>query len=127
MNRLLSAVMKLCINIQFILNTGEVSVQSLWHAHMYSIKYHDWNHIIVRKFFQVDIRKIKFFYMEDNGGSAVVSAVHPEIKTALRKVILHLDKAYGIKAQKVTISGVDQYQLPVCLRKPEVYCDYPSM
>jgi hypothetical protein len=39
--------------------------------------------------------------MEDDGGSAVVSAVHPEIKTALRKVILHLDKAYGIKAQKV--------------------------
>jgi fatty acid amide hydrolase 2 len=50
---------------------------------------------------QVDIHKIKFFYMEDDGGSAVVSAVHPEIKTALRKVILHLDKAYGIKAHKV--------------------------
>jgi len=119
--------MKLCIDIQFILNTGQVSIHSLWHAHMHSIKYHDWNHIIVCKFFQVDIRKIKFFYMEDDGGSAVVSAVHPEIKTALRKVILHLDKAYGIKAQKVIISGVDQYQLPVCLGKPEVYCDYPSM
>jgi fatty acid amide hydrolase 2 len=52
---------------------------------------------------KVDICKIKFFYMEDDGGSAVVSAVHPEIKTALRKVILHLDKAYGIKAQKVEI------------------------
>jgi hypothetical protein len=51
--------------------------------------------------FQVDIRKIKFCYMEDDGGSAVVSAVHPEIKMALRKAVLHLDKAYGIKAQKV--------------------------
>jgi len=88
--------------------------------------YHDWNHITVCKFFQVDIRKIKFFYMEDDGGSAVVSAVHPEIKTALRKVILHLDKAYGIKAQKV-ISRVGQYQLPVCLGKPEMYCNYPSL
>lgn len=39
--------------------------------------------------------------MEDDGGSAVVSAVHPEIKLALRKAVLHLDKAYGIKAQKV--------------------------
>jgi hypothetical protein len=119
--------MKLFIDIPFLPNTGQVSVHSLWHFHMHSIKYHDWNHIIVCKFFQVDIHKIKFFYMEDDGGSAVVSAVHPEIKTALRKVILHLDKAYGIKAQKVIISGVDQYTLPVCLRKPEVYCDYPSM
>ena len=58
--------------------------------------------------------------MEDDGGSAVVSAVHPEIKTALRKVILHLDKAYGIKAQKV-ISAVDQYHLPVYLGKAGVY------
>jgi hypothetical protein len=57
--------------------------------------------------------------MEDDGGSAVVSVVHPEIKAALRKVVLHLDKAYGIKAQKV-ISAVDQYQLPVCVGKPEV-------
>jgi len=51
--------------------------------------------------------------MEDDGGSAVVSAVHPEIKMALRKVVLHLDKAHGIKAQKV-ISAVDQCMLPLC-------------
>jgi uncharacterized membrane protein len=65
--------------------------------------------------------------MEDDGGSAVVSAVHPEIKAALRKVVLHLDKAYGIKAQKVIISGTDQYQLPVCVGKPEMYCKSPSL
>jgi fatty acid amide hydrolase 2 len=63
--------------------------------------------------FQVDIHKIKFYYMEDDGGSAVVSAVHPEIKMVLRKAVLHLDKAYGIKAQKV-ISAANQCLHPIC-------------
>jgi hypothetical protein len=57
--------------------------------------------------FQVDIHKIKLFYMEDDGGSAVVSAVHPEIRVALRKAVFHFDKAYGIKAKKV-ISAAEE-------------------
>jgi hypothetical protein len=48
--------------------------------------------------------------MEDDGGSAVVSAVHPEIKMALRKAVFHLYKAYGIKAQKV-ICAADRTNL----------------
>ncbi|XP_023715933.1 fatty-acid amide hydrolase 2-A [Cryptotermes secundus] len=52
---------------------------------------------------KVDIHKIQLFYMEDDGGSAVVSAVHPEIRVALRKAVFYFDKAYGIKAQKVQI------------------------
>lgn len=70
--------------------------------------------------FQVDIHKIKFFYMEDDGGSAVVSAVHPEIRVALRKAVFHFDKAYGIKAQKV-ISAAEECVLPIHSDKPEVY------
>ncbi|KAJ9597825.1 hypothetical protein L9F63_011320 [Diploptera punctata] len=52
---------------------------------------------------KVDIRNIKFYYMEDDGGSAMVSMVHPDIKTAMRKVILHLDKAHGAKPQKINV------------------------
>ena len=48
--QLLSPVIKLCIDIPFILNTGRGSVHCPWHAHIYSIRYHDWNHIIVYKF-----------------------------------------------------------------------------
>ena len=50
---------------------------------------------------QVDMRNIKFYYMEDDGGSAMVSVVHPDIKTVLRKAVLHLEKAHGTKPQKV--------------------------
>ncbi|PSN54917.1 Fatty-acid amide hydrolase 2 [Blattella germanica] len=52
---------------------------------------------------KVDIRKIKFYYMEDDGGAPMVSRVHPDIKTALRKAVLHFDKAYGIKPQKIHV------------------------
>jgi hypothetical protein len=70
--------------------------------------------------FQVDIHKIKLFYMEDDGGSAVVSAVHPEIRVALRKAVFHFDKAYGIKAEKV-ISAMEGCILPIQSDKPQVY------
>jgi hypothetical protein len=58
--------------------------------------------------------------MEDDGGSAVVSAVHPEIRVALRKAVFYFDKAYGIKAQKV-ISAAEECELPIQSDKPEVY------
>ena len=35
----------------------------------------------------MDVRKLKFFYMEDDGGGFMVSKVHPEIKMAVRKVL----------------------------------------
>jgi hypothetical protein len=70
--------------------------------------------------FQVDIHKIKLFYMEDDGGSAVVSAVHPEIRVALRKAVFHFDKAYGIKAKKV-ISAAGERILPIHSDNPKVY------
>ncbi|XP_068081794.1 fatty-acid amide hydrolase 2 [Anabrus simplex] len=50
---------------------------------------------------KVDIQKIKYFYMENDGGSVLVSPVHPEIRTAMRKVVAHFEKAYGIKPQKI--------------------------
>lgn len=50
---------------------------------------------------QVDISKLRYFYVEDDGGSPLVTPVHPELRAAQKKVIIHLEKAYGVKAKKV--------------------------
>lgn len=52
---------------------------------------------------KVDISKIKFYYMEDDGGQYLTSPVEPEIKEAMRKVVRYLEKAHKIKATKVNI------------------------
>ncbi|KAF7380722.1 hypothetical protein HZH66_014098 [Vespula vulgaris] len=52
---------------------------------------------------KVDISKIQFYYMEDDGGQYFVSPVDQEIKCAMRKVVLHFEKAYKIKATKIHV------------------------
>ena len=54
----------------------------------------------------MDIRNLRYFYVEDDGGSALVTPVQAELRAAQRKVVLHLDKAYGIKAKKVMVLEV---------------------
>lgn len=51
--------------------------------------------------FQVDIRNIKFYYMEDDSNSHLSSSVDSNIISQMRKFITHLQVEYGIKAQKV--------------------------
>lgn len=50
-----------------------------------------------------DLRKIKVFYAEDDGGSRLVSAVQPDQRAAIQRAVAHLDKALGIKAQKISL------------------------
>lgn len=52
---------------------------------------------------KVDIRNLRYFYMEDDGGSPIVTPVSSELKAAQKKIVMHLDKAYGIKAKKITL------------------------
>ncbi|XP_033227139.1 fatty-acid amide hydrolase 2-A isoform X2 [Belonocnema kinseyi] len=52
---------------------------------------------------KVDISKLKFYYMEDDGGQYLVSPVDREIKESLRKVVHYLEKAHNIKATKLQI------------------------
>ncbi|XP_034230308.1 fatty-acid amide hydrolase 2-A [Thrips palmi] len=52
---------------------------------------------------KIDMKKIKVFYAEDDGGSFLISPVDPDIKASLRNVITYLEKAHGIKAQKVSL------------------------
>lgn len=49
----------------------------------------------------VDVRKLKWFYQDNDSGSFMVSAVAPEIKQLFTKVCKHLDKAYGVKVTKM--------------------------
>lgn len=50
---------------------------------------------------KIDIKNIKFFYQEHDQGSPLVSSVHPEIRTKLRKIVTYLNEAHSIKAEKV--------------------------
>lgn len=50
---------------------------------------------------KVDISKLKFYYMEDNGGQFLVSPVDREIKESMRKIVNYLEKAHKVKATKI--------------------------
>ncbi|KAK3856450.1 hypothetical protein Pcinc_037230 [Petrolisthes cinctipes] len=52
---------------------------------------------------KVDVRKLRYFYVEDDGGSPLITPVSSELRDAQRKVVLHLEKGYGIKAKKITL------------------------
>ncbi|CAL7947315.1 unnamed protein product [Xylocopa violacea] len=52
---------------------------------------------------KVDITKLKFYYMEDDGGQHLMSPVEPEIKESMRKVVRYLEKAHKIKATELNI------------------------
>ncbi|KAJ8915132.1 hypothetical protein NQ315_000384 [Exocentrus adspersus] len=49
----------------------------------------------------VDVKKLRWFYQESDGGANFVSPVAQDIKALFGKVAAHLQKAYGIKATKV--------------------------
>jgi len=48
--------------------------------------------------------QIRILFMEDDGGSPLASPVDPEMKDALRKAVQHLEKTFGVKAQKTSIA-----------------------
>ncbi|XP_065342069.1 fatty-acid amide hydrolase 2-B isoform X2 [Cloeon dipterum] len=50
---------------------------------------------------KVDLRKMRIYYMEDDGGSPHLSPVDPDIRQAMRKVIEYLSQAHGLKPKKV--------------------------
>lgn len=51
----------------------------------------------------VDLRTIKIFYQEDDGGNAFVTPTDIEIRNSMRKAISHFEKMYGVKAVKVNL------------------------
>jgi hypothetical protein len=51
---------------------------------------------------QINIRDLKVYYMEDDGGSPITNGVSPDIKAAVRKAVQYLESAHGITGKKVS-------------------------
>lgn len=51
----------------------------------------------------VDIKSLKFYYQDTDGGGHLISPVNHEIRELFKKIVLHLDKAHKIKAKKIEI------------------------
>lgn len=49
----------------------------------------------------VDLKGLKFYYQETDGGGHLVSPVSHEIRELFGKIAVHLEKAHKIKAKKV--------------------------
>lgn len=62
----------------------------------------------------VDLKKLRIFYMEDDGGNFWISKVDPELKAAQKRVIDHFEKEHGVKAQKVNIEKM-KLSLRMCI------------
>jgi hypothetical protein len=51
----------------------------------------------------VDVRNMKVYYMEDDGGCPIVSPVHRDLKESQAKIVARLWSDYGIRAKKLAI------------------------
>lgn len=54
----------------------------------------------------VDIKKLKWFYQETDGGSFFVSPVAQDIRALFGRIVAHLQKAHGVKATKVSYCSI---------------------
>lgn len=51
----------------------------------------------------VEVKKLKFFYMEGDGGHPAISPVHPDLKASMRNFLAGFKREFGIKAERVDI------------------------
>ncbi|XP_059472148.1 fatty-acid amide hydrolase 2 isoform X2 [Neocloeon triangulifer] len=52
---------------------------------------------------KVELRRLRIYYMEDDGGNPHVSPVDAEIKQSMRKVLDYLAQAHGLKPTKIDL------------------------
>lgn len=50
---------------------------------------------------EVDVRQLKFYYMEDDGGGFLMSSVHPDVKAAVTKAAKHFESV-GCTVKRVS-------------------------
>uniref|UniRef100_T1JLZ4 Amidase domain-containing protein n=1 Tax=Strigamia maritima TaxID=126957 RepID=T1JLZ4_STRMM len=55
---------------------------------------------------QVDVKTLRYFYMENDGGGPLVSKVSNDIKSCFDKINNHLTGHYGIRTKKVNIENL---------------------
>lgn len=51
----------------------------------------------------VDVRKLKVYYMVDDGGSPITTRVHPDLIDSQKRLVQRLEDNLGIKCKKVNI------------------------
>ncbi|GLH14808.1 Glutamyl-tRNA(Gln) amidotransferase subunit A, mitochondrial [Gryllus bimaculatus] len=66
-----------------------------------------------------DLRKVKVFYAEDDGGGRLISAVQPDQRAAIKRAVNHLEKALGIKAKKIYLPRLKK-ALPIWFAKMQI-------
>ncbi|CAN0141937.1 unnamed protein product [Lampetra fluviatilis] len=52
---------------------------------------------------EVDLRRLRFFSMEHDGGSPYVERVHAELIAAQRRVVVHLQERLGVQVQSLAL------------------------
>lgn len=53
---------------------------------------------------KVDITKLRYFFMDDDSGSILVSPVEPEIKLAVSKIVYHFKKEHNITVRRANLN-----------------------
>lgn len=56
----------------------------------------------------VDLKKLRYFYQENDGGSRLVTPVDKDLTGALRQVVEHLKKSTGISPKKIQLEKFKQ-------------------
>jgi fatty acid amide hydrolase 2 len=51
-----------------------------------------------------DLKTIRIFYMEDDGGSPFATPIHQELKDGMKKTLKHLEHKFGVKPQRANLS-----------------------
>lgn len=52
---------------------------------------------------KVDLKTLKFYYQESDGGGHLISPVNTEIRELFKKIVVHFEKAHKIKVKRVEI------------------------
>lgn len=76
----------------------------------------------------VNVRNLKVYYMEDDGGSVLVSNVDSELKDAQRKVVEYLKNSLGLSVEKVNIHklrySVELWSAKMLTSEGTSFCQY---
>ena len=76
----------------------------------------------------VDVKKLKYFYMEDDGGSILVSNVDPELKAAQNKAVEYLKNHLGVTVEKIEIHrlkySLEMWSAKMLMSGGTPFCEY---
>lgn len=68
---------------------------------------------------KVNIQKLKYYYMEDDSGSVLISPVEKEIKEAVQKVVRYFYQVHNIVIQRVVLNKL-KYSMAIWFSKMKI-------